>query len=93
MIKIEFWLDFEMILYLYKYIRGNFNWNNAKNFFQGAKWEQEKTPDGRSYQEAAESDEIRCLLKWDCGLVFFIIEMFLHIWPKNFFHWKYYFKL
>ena len=32
-------------------------------FFQGAKWEQEKTPDGRSYQEAAESDEIRCLLK------------------------------
>ena len=93
MIKIEFWLDFEMILYLYKYIRGNFNGNNAKNFFQGAKWEQEKTPDGRSYQEAAESDEIRCLLKWDCGLVFFIIEMFLHIWPKNFFHWKYYFKL
>jgi len=30
---------------------------------KGAKWEQEKTPDGRSYQEAAESDEIRCLLK------------------------------
>merc|ERR1711862_531885 len=30
---------------------------------KGAKWDQEKTPDGRSYLEAAESDEIRCLLK------------------------------